>query len=128
MYAPAKPTPLSQSRKDLNGRLALTQVLDHRGLVAAKLDAFVLAVALKGVHRIVILDQQALDPAPVQVHAGTTLLLGQGRLHDRRQTLMPLAAQALENIAQALLQALGIQAKTQLLTMLGNTMGIASVV
>jgi hypothetical protein len=69
----------------------LAQILHHRPLVAAELDTRRLALALVGVLRIVVLAEQALDPAAVQVDRATARLLGQGLVHDRGQTLVALA-------------------------------------
>src|SRR3990167_8362096 len=89
-------------------------------LLAHELDPAGLVLALEGVHGVVILHQQRLDPTTVQIHSALALLLEQGLIHDRRQTLVTIPAQALEDVRQALLQALGEGLEALLGTVQGN--------
>src|SRR3989338_3408763 len=61
--------------------LALGQVGDDRRLVTGKLDTRRLAIALVGVHRVVVFAQQPGNPVAVQRNRAATLLV-QSRLHD----------------------------------------------
>src|SRR5690606_36503968 len=90
------------------------QVVDHGGLLAAHLDARALALALVGVHRVVVLMEQRRDPDAVFVETLAARLFRQRRFHHLRQALITFVAEAFDDIAQAFAQALREQRRALL--------------
>ena len=88
-------------------RSALAQELDDRVLLTSELDSGGLVFTLVGIHRIVVLPQQRLDPSAVQINRTRTRLFGKCLIHDRCQPCVAFAAEPLADIDQALLQTLG---------------------
>src|SRR3546814_874493 len=105
-----------------SSRLTVPQILDHGRLVASELDTLGLALALIGVHGVVILTQQRLNPGAMQVDRAATRLFRQRLIHQQCQALVTLAAESLADIDQTLLQTLGECSETAL-TLLGDEFG-----
>jgi hypothetical protein len=87
------------------------------------LDPFSLGFALVRIHRVVVLLQQPLDPASVQVDSTATRLFFQRLTQGFVQTLEALAAQALVDIGHALQHALGEQTAAILFAMQRHELG-----
>src|SRR5690554_3166029 len=83
------------------------EVVDDRGLVAGKDHPLALLLVLEGVHGIVVVAQQTLDPGAMQFHGTRARLFLQRRVHQRHQPLGPFAAEASLDVGQALAQPLG---------------------
>src|SRR5690606_1034515 len=81
-----------------------------------------LVLTLIDVHRVVVVPQQRLYPFAMQVDRAAAGLLGERLVHDRRQTLVVLAAEPLVDIVQALLQTFG-ECSEALLTLFDNELG-----
>ncbi|MNN34928.1 hypothetical protein D3C81_1487580 [compost metagenome] len=58
------------------------QVFTHFDLIAGKLDALGLAVAMEGIHRVVVFAEQAADPGAVQIDRTAALLFFQRLLQQ----------------------------------------------
>lgn len=80
---------------------AFAQVLDNGLLITAEHHPLLLRIALIGIHRIVILIQQALDPGSVQIDLAGALLDVKRLPHQIVKPLMALATKALANTQQA---------------------------
>src|SRR5690606_7160109 len=101
-------------------RCAVAQVFRHGPSVAGEHYAPGVLLALIRVHRIVVFVEQARYPSAVRIQRAAAPLLGQGGLHNAREPLVPLPAQALDYPSQAVLQSVRKSAETCLMAQQGD--------